>query len=193
MSRRARKKRAATAEAEARVVEMQATVKRELKERPGVYHMVSPEGEIIYVGKSKKLRTRLLGYFRAEYPAEKGARILREAAEVKWEYLPSEFEALLEELRLIKRWRPRFNVMMKRDARHHAFIKMSRGSAPKLSVARSAGTDDTGIYFGPFNGAHQLEEALGELNDVLGLRDCRNDLPMHFSRSEEHTSELQSH
>jgi len=160
---------------------MHAKVKAELKERPGVYHMISPEGEIIYVGKSKKLRTRLMGYFRAEYPAEKGARILREAAEVKWEYLPSEFEALLEELRLIKRWRPRFNVMMKRDARHHAFIKMSRGSAPKLAVARSAGTDDTGIYFGPFHGAHQLEDALRELNDVLGLRDCRNDMPMHFS------------
>ncbi len=181
MSGRRRKKKAASAESEARVLTMHATVKAELKERPGVYHMISPEGEIIYVGKSKKLRTRLMGYFRAEYPAEKGARILREAAEVKWEYLPSEFEALLEELRLIKRWRPRFNVMMKRDARHHAFIKMSRGSAPKLAVARSAGTDDTGVYFGPFHGAHQLEDALRELNDVLGLRDCRNDMPMHFS------------
>ena len=181
MSGRRRKKKAASAESEARVLAMHAKVKAELKERPGVYHMISPEGEIIYVGKSKKLRTRLMGYFRAEYPAEKGARILREAAEVKWEYLPSEFEALLEELRLIKRWRPRFNVMMKRDARHHAFIKMSRGSAPKLAVARSAGTDDTGVYFGPFHGAHQLEDALRELNDVLGLRDCRNDMPMHFS------------
>jgi excinuclease ABC subunit C len=181
VTRRRRKKKAASEASEARVLEMHAKVKAELKERPGVYHMLSPEGEIIYVGKSKKLRTRLMGYFRAEYPADKGARILREAAEVRWEYLPSEFEALLEELRLIKKWRPRFNVMMKRDARHHAFIKMSRGSAAKLTVARSAGTDDTGIYFGPFNGAHQLEEALRELNDVLGLRDCRNDMPMHFS------------
>ncbi len=181
MSRRRRTPRSASPEAEARVERMHATVKAELRDRPGVYHMISPEGEIIYVGKSKKLRTRLMGYFRAEYPAEKGARILREAAEVRWEYLPSEFEALLSELRLIKRWRPRFNVMMKRDARHHAFIRMSRGSAPKLTVARSAGSDDSGVYFGPFNGAHQLEEALRELNDVLGLRDCRNDMPMHFS------------
>ncbi len=181
MSPRRRRTRTASPEVENRVAAMLELVREGVRERPGVYRMLSPEGEVIYVGKSKQLRTRLLGYFRAEYPVEKGARILREAGEVEWDYLPSEFAAVLEELRLIKRHRPRFNVMMKRDARHHAFIRIARGPARKFQVVRSAGTDEHGTYYGPFSGALQLGDALRELNDVLGLRDCRLDLPMHFA------------
>ena len=181
MTLKAGVRRAAAAEVEARVAEMRLRVRAEARERPGVYRMLSPDGEIIYVGKSKRLRTRLLGYFRAAYPAEKGAHIIREAGEVEWEYHPSEFAALLEELKLIKRFRPRYNVMMKRDARHHAFVRITAGPAPKFMVVRGAGNDEHGTYYGPFHGAWQLEEALRELNDVLGLRDCRLDMQMHFA------------
>jgi excinuclease ABC subunit C len=180
MSRRKRSG-SASDEAEARVAVMLDHVKAHARQRPGVYRMISPDGEILYVGKAKALRTRLLGYFRAAYPAEKSARIIREAGEVVWDYHPSEFAALIEELRLIKRYRPRLNVMMKRDARHFAFIRVTPGPASKFMVVRGAGNDEHGTYFGPFHGAWQLEEALRELNDVLGLRDCRLDLPMHFA------------
>jgi excinuclease ABC subunit C len=162
------------------VAEMRAHVRASAKDRPGVYRMLSPDGEIVYVGKSKKLRTRLLSYFRCT-PDEKGARIVREACRIEWEYTPSEFAALLEELRLIKRFRPRLNVAMKRDARHFAFIKVTRGIAPKLAVVRGAGADDAQIYYGPFHGAQRVTEAVRELNDALGLRDCRLDQPMHFA------------
>ncbi len=164
-----------------RIDNMLALVKDGAKDVPGVYRLTSAEGEVIYVGKSKALRTRLLSYFRAQYPRDKGARILREAATLEWEPLPSEFAALLTELRLIKQLRPRYNVAMKRDARHHAFVRVSRGPAPRFQVVRSAGTDDTGTYFGPFRGAFQLDEAIRELNDALGLRDCALDTPMHFA------------
>src|ERR1019366_1788354 len=180
-SDRAGSARPASAVAESRVENMLGRVRAEVRERPGVYRMISPDGEILYVGKAKRLRTRLLGYFRAAYPAEKSARIIREAGEVAWDYLPSEFAALIEELRLIKKFRPRLNVMMKRDARHFAFIRITPGPAPKFMVVRGAGNDEHGTYFGPFHGAWQLEEALRELNAVLGLRDCRIDLPMHFA------------
>jgi excinuclease ABC subunit C len=176
-----RKRRSASAAVEARVETMLGHVKAGVRQRPGVYRMISPDGEILYVGKAKNLRTRLLGYFRADFPAEKSARIIREAGEVMWDYHPSEFAALIEELRLIKKYRPRLNVMMKRDARHFAFIRITPGPAPKFMVVRGAGNDEHGTYFGPFHGAWQLEEALRELNDVLGLRDCRLDHPMHFS------------
>jgi len=186
MSRRRRSRRAATPAVEARVARMRERVTAEARERPGVYRMVSPDGEILYVGKAKRLRTRLLGYFRAAFPAEKGARIVREAGAVEWDYLPSEFAALLEEMRLIKRLRPRFNVMMKRDARHYAFIRVAAGAAPKFLVVRGAGNDEHGTYYGPFRGASQLEEALRELNDVLGLRiqptEYRGDV--HLTREE---------
>jgi len=164
-----------------RIDNMLALVKDTARDVPGVYRMTSVDGEVIYVGKSKSLRTRLLSYFRAKFPVDKGARILREAATLEWEPLPSEFAALLRELRLIKQLRPRYNVAMKRDARHHAFVRVSRGPAPRFHVVRSAGTDETGTYYGPFRGAVQLEDALRELNDVLGLRDCRLDQPMHFA------------
>lgn len=173
------------ADAEARATEMLARVKGEARELPGVYQMRSADGEIIYVGKAKKLRTRLLSYFRATYPDDKGARILREAAEIHWEYVPTEFASLLEELRRIKMYRPRLNVAGKRDARHMAFIRVARGAADSFRVVRSVGNDDGGTFFGPFHGALQLEEALRELNDALGLRDCALDQPMHFPEQED--------
>jgi excinuclease ABC subunit C len=166
---------------DAHLATMRAHVRAQAKDRPGVYRMLSADGEIVYVGKSKRVRSRLLSYFRCAFPEEKGARIVREAERIEWEYTPSEFAALLEELRLIKRFRPRFNVAMKRDARHFAFIKLTRGVAPKLLVVRGAGAEDAQIYYGPFHGAQRVGEAVRELNDALGLRDCRLDQPMHFA------------
>jgi excinuclease ABC subunit C len=172
-------KRAPTSDDE--LARMRSVVRAGAEDRPGVYRMVSADGEVVYVGKSKRVRTRLLSYFRCAYPEDKGARILREATAIDWEYTPSEFAALLSELRLIKRLRPRFNVAMKRDARHYAFIKVSRGAAPKLLVVRGAGSEDGGIYYGPFVGAQRIGEAVRELNDALGLRDCSLDQKMYFS------------
>lgn len=164
---------------------MRDVVRSTAADRPGVYRMLSGNGEIVYVGKSKRMRSRLLSYFRCSYPEDKGARILREADRIEWDYTPSEFAALLEELRLIKRYRPRLNVAMKRDARHFAFIKLTRGPAPKLLVVRGAGQDDAAIYYGPFQGALRVSEAVRELNDALGLRDCALDRRMHFSDQRE--------
>src|SRR4051812_48284576 len=166
---------------DAQLATMRAEVRAQAKDRPGVYRMLSADGEIVYVGKSKKLRTWLLSYFRCSFPEDKGARIVREAERIEWDYTPSEFAALLEELRLIKRFRPRLNVAMMRDARHFAFIKLTRGIAPKLLVVRGAGAEDAQIYYGPFHGAQRVTEAVRELNDALGLRDCRLDQPMHFA------------
>jgi excinuclease ABC subunit C len=170
---------------DAQLATMRDCVRSDCVDRPGIYRMLSSDGEIVYVGKSKRVRSRLLSYFRCNYPEDKGARILREADRIEWDYTPSEFAALLEELRLIKRYRPRFNVAMKRDARHFAFIKLTRAPAPKLLVVRGAGQDDAAIYYGPFQGAMRVNEAIRELNDVLGLRDCALDRPMHFSDQRE--------
>jgi excinuclease ABC subunit C len=131
------------------------------------------------------VRSRLLSYFRCAYPEEKGARILRAATRIEWDYEPSEFAALLAELRQIKRLRPRFNVQMKRDAHHYSFIKVANPAAPKLLVVRGAGSGDGGVYYGPFHGAQRVGEAVRELSDVLGLRDCAQDVRMHFADQRE--------
>jgi excinuclease ABC subunit C len=160
-------------------------VKAGTQDRPGTYRFLGSEGDVLYVGKSKQLRTRLLSYFRAEWPHDKGARILWRAARIEWEYQPSEFAALLRELRLIKQLRPRYNWMMKRDARHYCFVKLTAGLAPKLSVTRDASGDERGTYFGPYLSAGRVTAALRELSDELGLRDCANDVAMHFRDQEE--------
>ena len=160
-------------------------VKSGTQDRPGTYRFLCAEGSVLYVGKSKQLRTRLMSYFRAEWPHDKGARILWRAAKIEWEYQPSEFAALLRELRLIKQLRPRYNWMMKRDARHYCFVKLTAGLAPKLLVTRDASGDERGTYFGPYLSAGRITDALRELSDVLGLRDCANDVRMHFRDQEE--------
>jgi excinuclease ABC subunit C len=170
---------------EVRVAEMHAHVKASAENKPGVYRMVAVDGEVVYVGKAKQLRTRLLSYFRAAYPDEKGARILREAHTIEWDYVPSEFAALLGELRSIKKFRPRHNVAMKRDGRNLCFVKLTGGKAPKLTVVRGPGTDDNALYYGPFLGAVRVDDSLRELSDVLGLRDCALDKRMHFSDQRE--------
>jgi excinuclease ABC subunit C len=164
---------------------MRSTVRAQAADRPGIYRMLSADGEVVYVGKSKRVRSRLLSYFRCEFPEEKGARILRSAEQIDWEYAPSEFAALLRELKLIKRFRPRFNVAMMRDARHYSFIKLTAGPAPKLLVVRGASGDDSSIYYGPFMGAQRVGEAVRELNDALMLRDCRSEVKMFFSDQHE--------
>jgi len=170
---------------DSRIIELQAYVKERAENRPAVYRMVAADGEVVYVGKSKQLRSRLLSYFRGEYPDAKGARILREAHDIAWDYVPSEFAALLAELRLIKQWRPRLNVALKRDGRNLCFIKLTGGVAPRLTVVRGPGTDDNALYYGPFLGAVQVDESLRELSDVLGMRDCTLDRKMRFSDQQE--------
>jgi excinuclease ABC subunit C len=166
---------------DARIKEMEALVRQRAENRPAVYRMISSDGEVVYVGKSKQLRSRLLSYFRGSFPADKGARILRDADTIEWDYVPSEFAALLAELRAIKQHRPRRNVALKRDGRNLCFIKLTGGVAPRLTVVRGPGNDDRALYYGPFLGASTVEESLRELSDVLGLRDCSLDKKMRFS------------
>ena len=85
--------RRTAAAAEAHVATMRGEVRAAAEDRPGVYRMLSTDGEVLYIGKSKRIRTRLMSYFRCAYPEEKGARILREAYAIDWEYTPSEFAA----------------------------------------------------------------------------------------------------
>ncbi|HEX8904032.1 MAG TPA: GIY-YIG nuclease family protein [Longimicrobiaceae bacterium] len=165
------------------------------RNRPGCYRMLDANGAVLYVGKSKSLRSRLLSYFRAKR-GEKGHRILNEARGLEWEYQPSEFAALLRELELIKRFRPTLNVQHKRDGRW-SFLKLAPGPAPRLFVVHSV-SDDVASYYGPFRGGKRVVEAVRELNDALGLRDCPNNTPIRFADqsdlfSYEHTPRCHRH
>jgi excinuclease ABC subunit C len=155
---------------------------RDARNLPGTYRMLAEDGEILYVGKSKQVRTRLLSYLRARQ-GEKAHRIVGDAHTIAWEYDPSEFAALLRELELIKRFRPRHNVQHKRDGRY-SFLKLTGGPAPKLFVVQAV-SDDAATYYGPFRGGRRIAEAVRELNDLLGLRDCPVGTPMHYADQSE--------
>jgi excinuclease ABC subunit C len=140
--------------------------------------MVDATGRVVYVGKTKRLRNRLLSYFRASYPDDKAARIVHAAADIQWDLMPSEFAALLAELRQIKRYRPVFNVRMNRN-RRLGFIKVSDGPAPKLFVGSTPGSGQM-RHYGPFTSIGRLKDSVRVLNDLLGLRDCALKMPVTF-------------
>jgi len=146
--------------------------------RPAVYRMLDATGRVVYVGKAKRLRNRLLSYFRAQYPEDKAARILNAAADIEWDNVPSEFAALLQELRQIQRYRPVFNVRMNRN-RRVGFIKISAGAAPKIFVGNTAGPEGT-RHYGPFTSIGRIKDGVRALNDLLGLRDCSMAMPIVF-------------
>ncbi len=154
-------------------------ISRLAEPRPAVYRMLDPLGRVIYVGKAKRLRQRLLSYFRASYPEDKSARILYAAQDIQWDYVPSEFAACLGELRQIQRHRPILNWQMNRT-RRTVFVRVSGGPAPRVSSGPGTGTRD-GRCYGPFVSAARVAEGVRTLNDLLGLRDCPVTMPMVFA------------
>jgi excinuclease ABC subunit C len=159
--------------------QLRQRIRARAENRPAVYRMLDADGRIIYVGKAKRLRTRLLTYFRAEYPDDKAARILYASHDIAWDYTPSEFSAYLGELRQIKQYRPHFNYRGNLT-RRAVFIKVSRGPAPRVYAGEVVTRDDARCY-GPFRSLGRTGEAVRTLNDLLGLRDCAATMPIVFS------------
>ena len=156
---------------------LRASVAESAQNRPGVYQWLDNNGRVLYVGKSVRVRTRLLSYFRED--AGKVARLVGTAANVRWDYLPNEFAALLREMHLIRAWQPEFNVQHKRD-RRHGFIKVTNEPAPRL-VAVTRVLSDGARYYGPFSQTRWVARAVHELALATGMRDCPAHTPIHFA------------
>lgn len=154
-------------------------VRRLADDRPGTYRMLDASGRVLYVGKAKALRTRLLSYFRANYPEDKAARILHAASDIRFDPAPSEFAAALAELRLIREHRPPFNVAMNRN-RRHGFLVVTDERAPRLLVTATPERHRGRIY-GPLPSPLRLRAAARVLVDLLAIRDCRADMPVHYA------------
>ena len=138
---------------------------------PGVYGMVDPTGELIYVGKAKSLRARLLSYFRPRSRGKKAGRIMGQTATLVWEPCPSEFAALLRELELIRRWRPRWNVQGQPLRLRKAFVCVGREPAPYVFLTRRPPLTALAT-FGPIPAGHRAMAAVCRMNDLFQLRDC---------------------
>lgn len=155
---------------------MRTRVRSCAEDRPGVYRWIAGDGRVLYVGKSVRVRSRLLSYFRAR--GGKLERLVRQARGVTWDYAPNEFAALLQEMRLIRQWRPEYNVEHKRRQRY-GFVKITREPAPRLLSAIGV-SNDGALYYGPFARANWLSQAVRDLAHAIGLRDCPSRTPVRF-------------
>jgi excinuclease ABC subunit C len=142
--------------------------------------MLDARGELIYVGKAKCLRARLLSYFRPNSRDAKAGRILQRTRVIVWEPAPSEFAALLRELHLIRRWRPRFNVAGQPSRRGRAYVCLGRRPAPYVFLARRPPAGALAC-FGPVPAGHTAREAVRRVNDWFRLRDCPQAQQMIFA------------
>ena len=137
---------------------------------PGVYGMLNPKGELIYVGKSKSLRSRLLSYFSESNAREKGGRIIEATRAIQWETQPSEFAALVREQQLIRRFSPRWNVQGVPKRQRPVYLCLGR--SPATFFLASNPPKECRAIEGPFFGANRMKDAVDALNKLFQLRDC---------------------
>ena len=140
---------------------------------PGVYRMIDQEGNVIYVGKARSLKARVSNYARLGGHTNRIARMISATASMEFVTVRTEAEALLLEANLIKRFRPRFNVLL-RDDKSFPFILIARdtsGGAPQIMKHRGA-RNRKGDYFGPFASAGAVNRTINMLQRAFLLRSC---------------------
>lgn len=144
---------------------------------PGVYLMSDRSGEIIYVGKAKALRNRVSQYFQeATAHTEKTKAMVSQIHSFDVIVAESEFEALVLECSLIKRHKPRYNILLK-DDKGYPYIRLSVGEAyPRFSLVGKV-ADDGAKYFGPFGGRKSTQDLMDALRTALKLPDCSRQFP----------------
>jgi len=140
---------------------------------PGVYLMKDAAGEILYVGKARNLRKRLASYFKNSGQMDIKLKILVDKIDdLETIITRTEKEALILESNLIKRHKPRFNVVLKDDKRYPSLRIDLNEKYPNFDIVRKIGQDDA-MYFGPFASAHAVRETLRTINKTFKLRKCK--------------------
>ncbi len=154
-----------------------------LPDKPGCYLMKDARGIIIYVGKAINLRNRVRSYFHSTSQKEpKTRRLVREIADIEWIVVGSELEALILEMNLIKRHKPRFNVRLKDDKRY-PYIKVHWGDPfPKVTVTRLM-TNDGARYFGPYTSVWAVHQTLDLLRKIFPYLTCNREITGKDSRA----------
>ena len=144
---------------------------RTLPRKPGVYRMIAADGEVLYVGKARSLRSRVAAYTQPTRLATRLMRMVSATRTMEFAVTDSEAEALLLENNLIKRFRPRFNVLL-RDDKSFPYIVIRRDTEwPQLAKHRGTREPDN-EYFGPFASATAVNRTLYALQRAFPLRSC---------------------
>lgn len=151
--------------------EVIAAYLKNLPQSPGVYRMLDVAGEVIYVGKARSLRARVSNYARLNGHTNRIARMILATASMEFVTVRTEAEALLLEANLIKRFRPRFNVLM-RDDKSFPYILICRDHPAPAVMKHRGARNRKGDYFGPFASAGAVGRTVNMLQRAFLLRSC---------------------
>lgn len=144
---------------------------RTLPSAPGVYRMVDANGEVIYVGKARSLKSRVTNYTRPEGLSTRIQRMIASTVSMEFVRTETEAEALLLEANLIKRLKPRFNVLLRDDKSFPYILIATDHEAPELTKHRGS-RRRPGHYFGPFASAVAVSRTIASLQKAFLLRNC---------------------
>lgn len=148
---------------------------------PGVYIIRDKAGEIIYIGKAKRLRTRVSQYFREGVPHDaKVTKMISHAFEFDVIVTQSEFEALVLECSQIKQHKPKYNILLK-DDKGYSYVKVTREKWPRLSAALQK-DDENADYYGPFTSSFAVREMVEAASDVFRLPRCTRRFPQDIGK-----------
>jgi excinuclease ABC subunit C len=142
-----------------------------LPQSPGVYRMLDVAGDVIYVGKARSLKARVSNYTRLNGHTNRIARMILATASMEFVTVATEAEALLLEANLIKRFRPRFNVLM-RDDKSFPYILIARDHPAPAVMKHRGARNRKGAYFGPFASAGAVNRTVNMLQRAFLLRSC---------------------
>ena len=162
------------------VIEILRAKANSLPETPGVYIMKDASGNIIYVGKSKKLKNRVSSYFTGVHSSLKTARMVSLVRDFDFIVCKTEIEALTLENVLIKKHSPKYNIKLK-DAKSYPYIKITAEEYPRLIVTRERGKDK-GKYFGPYQSASSAYTALETVKKIFSLPTCKRSFPRDIGK-----------
>lgn len=163
-----------------------ATIKQKLKNLPlcpGVYLMKDQHNEIIYVGKSKVLKNRVSQYFmQSKNHSPKTLAMVANIRDFDYMVTDNEVEALVLECTLIKKYRPKYNILLK-DDKQYPYIKITvQEEYPRIYMTRKLRKDGA-RYFGPYMSAYMVKETLETIRKIFKVRSCSKNLPSEIGKS----------
>lgn len=144
-----------------------------LPETPGVYMYLDKRGDVIYVGKAKRLKRRVMSYFNRIHDSNRTNRLVRNIADLRFILVATEEDALHLENAMIKEYQPRYNVLLK-DDKSFPWIVVTDELYPRVFMTRDKSFK--GKYFGPYSNVQAAKVVLQLIRDVYPLRSCRHTL-----------------
>lgn len=149
---------------------------------PGVYIMKDAEGEIIYVGKSKLLKNRVSQYFQnSRNHTPKTRSMVAHISDFDYIITDTEVEALVLECNLIKKHRPKYNILLK-DDKQYPYIRVTNEDYPRIFMTRKI-IKDGSKYFGPYMSAFMVKQTLETIKKIFQVRSCSKNLPRDIGKS----------